>query len=90
MRALDHAFILSRMTPARLFSVEFWRNSPQKMPGWTVYHAIVTSNTNIRKTNMGYCPLVPAPATEFNTAYSYDLLSIHVLIIKSRLDLCCL
>ena len=48
------------------------------MPGWTVYHAIVTSNTNIRKTNIGYCPKVPAPATEFD-----DLLSIHV----SRLDL---
>ena len=32
MRALDHAFILLRMTPARLFSVEFWRNVPQKMP----------------------------------------------------------
>ena len=48
MRALDHAFILLRMTPARLFSVDFRRNAPQKMPGWTAYHAVVTSNTNIR------------------------------------------
>ena len=70
MRTLDHAFTLLRMTPARLFSVDFLRNAPQKMRGWTAYHAIVTSNTNIRKTNIGYCPMVPASATEFNIVYT--------------------
>ena len=70
MRALEHDFILLRITPVRLFSVDYLRNAPQKMPRWTVYLAIVTSNKNIHKTNIGYCPMVPAPATEFNTVYT--------------------
>ena len=73
MGAFDHAFIPLRMTPTRLFSVDFRRNAPQKMPGWTVYHPTATSDTNIRKTNILYCPMVHAPATEFNTVYTVTI-----------------
>lgn len=56
--------------PLKFFEADIRSDSPQTMPGWTVYHTIVTSKVNISQTNIGYCPMIPAPATDFNTVYT--------------------
>ncbi len=70
MRALDDALFLIKGLPTKMFQADFVRRESQgPRPGWTVYHALMTDNTNIKKTKIGYCPMIPASAVDFNTVY---------------------
>jgi hypothetical protein len=41
------------------------------IPGWTVYHAALSTKYALsKKTNIGYCPMIPATAVDFNTVYT--------------------
>ena len=58
------------MMPLKLFEAEIEKRPSQTVPGWTVYHATITTKQTSIKTAIGYCPMIPAPATDFNTVYS--------------------
>ena len=65
-RAID---IELRMMPIKLFEMQIERLENQ-LPGWTVYHAYVSHRIRVPKTRIGYCPMIPASASEFNTVYT--------------------
>ena len=70
MRALDQELVLLRNAPSKFFLADITQETSQAIPGWTVFHAVVTSKVDIAKTNIGYCPMIPATATDFNTVYT--------------------
>ena len=63
------AFIELRMMPIKLFEMHIERLDNQ-IPGWTVYHAYLSHKIQIPKTRIGYCPMIPASAMEFNTVHT--------------------
>ena len=70
LKEIDQAFRLLRIMPRILFEVEIDKRPSQTVPGWTVYHATITTKQTSIKTAIGYCLMIPAPATDFNTVYS--------------------
>ena len=68
-RALDTVYTELRMMPMRLFEIDIDRLENQ-LPGWTVFHARVSHKACVQKTNIGYCPMIPASATQYNTVYT--------------------
>ena len=63
----DRSFQLLRAMPLKLFEADITRH---QVPGWTVYHATLTTKGIPDKTRIGYCPMIPASATEMNTVYT--------------------
>ena len=53
----------------KLFDINFERTGNQKMPRWTVFHAMI-SHRVYDPTNIGYCQLIAVPPTDFNTVYT--------------------
>ena len=41
-----------------------------QIPGWTVYHGTLIYKMVLNKTNIRYCPMIHASATEINTVYT--------------------
>ena len=70
LKEINQAFRLLRMMPLKLFEAEIEKRPSQTVPGWTVYHATITTKQTSIKTAIGYCLMIPAPATDFNTVYS--------------------
>ena len=70
LKEIEQAFRLLRMMPLKLFQAEIEKRPSQTVPSWTVYHATNASKQTSIKTTIGYCPMIPAPATDFNTVYS--------------------
>ena len=70
LKEIDQAFRLLRMIPLKLFEAEIEKRPSQTVPGWTVYHATITTKQTSIKTAIGYCPVIPTLATDFNTVYS--------------------
>lgn len=68
--AIDSAYIQLRLMPTKLFEADIQRIDMKQIPGWTVYHASVTHKTGIPETKIGYLPMIPASATEFDTVYT--------------------
>ena len=65
LKEIDQAFRLLRMIPLKLFQAEIEKRPSPTVPGWTVYHATITTKQISIKTPIGYCPMIPAPATDF-------------------------
>ncbi len=63
------AWILCRMCPTELFSADFAPMGEQIVPSWTAFNIHVTSRVP-EKTNIGYCPMIPCPASDMNTIYT--------------------
>ena len=53
-RQIDITWVFLRLRPKKLFDINFERTGNQKMPGWTVFHAMI-SHRVYRSTNVGYC-----------------------------------
>ena len=70
MKMIDQTLILLCQTPRKLFEADLEKVTSQAVPGWTVFHAIVTPNQNVKETNIGYCPMIPASSAEFDTIYT--------------------
>ena len=68
-RAMNMAYIELRMMPIKLFEMQL-ENLESQIPGWTVFHAYVSHKLHVPTTRIGYCPMIPASATEFNTVYT--------------------
>ena len=68
-RQVDIAWVFLRLCPKKLFDINFERTGNQKMPGWTVFHAMI-SHRVYGPTNIGYCQAIAAPPTDFNTVYT--------------------
>ena len=58
------------MMPLKLIEAEIEKRPSQTVPGWTVYHATITTKQTRINTATGYCPMIPTLATDFNTVYS--------------------
>ena len=58
------------MMPLKLSQAELEKRPSQSVPGWTVYHATITTKQTSIKTAVGYCPMIHTPATDFDTVYS--------------------
>ena len=70
LKEIDQAFRLLRMMPLKLCQAEIEKRPSQTVPSWTVYHATITTKQTSIKSAIGYCPMIPAPATNFDTVYS--------------------
>ena len=55
-----------RLCSRKLFDVDFEPTGNQKMPGWTVFYAII-SHKVYGPTNIGFCQANAAPPTDFDT-----------------------
>ena len=58
-----------RLCPKKLFDINFEQTGNQKMPVWTVFHAMISHNVYC-PTNIGYYQAIAAPPTDFNTVYT--------------------
>ena len=71
---MDLAWALCRLLPMKIFNVDL---SPidlvdpaqQKVPGWSGFHATVSS-ASLGKTVIGYCPMIEGSPTEYSTVYT--------------------
>ena len=70
MRAIDKAMHLLRMMPIKMFEDDIQKKEVPTVPGWTVFHSRICKEQNPKKTEIGYCPMLPASATEMNTIYT--------------------
>ena len=68
-RQVDIAWVFLRLCPKKLFDINFERTGNQKMPGWIVFHAMI-SHKVYGPTNIGYFQAIAAPPTDFNTVYT--------------------
>ena len=68
-RQLDLAWVFLRMCPTKLFEIDFQRSEKQKMPGWTVFHALISTKV-YGPTSIGYCQAIAAPPSDLNTVYT--------------------
>ena len=62
LRAADSGFTLLRLMPLKMFELDIQRYENQVVPGWTIYHGVVSQEGNVIKTNIGYCPMLPGAA----------------------------
>ena len=58
------------MMPLRLCEAEIEKRPSQTVLCCTVCHATITTKQSSIKAAISYCPMIPAPATDFNTVYS--------------------
>ena len=67
----DMAWCILRQRSTTLFQVDLaLRDSaPYLVPGWSGFNAIVSSSAP-PLTNIGYCPMVASPSTEYSTIYT--------------------
>ena len=66
---LDMAWVFARMCPSKDFHVSLEKFGTQTVPSWTAFNAIITSST-ADVTSIGYCPMIPASPTEYNTVFT--------------------
>ena len=52
-----------------VFQITFQRTAPQYVPGWSAFHAMLSTYLAI-PTNIGYCQAIPSPPYDFNTVYT--------------------
>ena len=65
---LDNAWILARMCPDKLFEITI-DNPDQVVPSWTAFNiSVATKNPAISE--VGYCPMIPAQASDMSTIYT--------------------
>ena len=57
------------LCPKKLFEIDFQRSEKQNMPGWTVFHALISTKV-YGPTSIGYCQAIAAPPSDFNTVYT--------------------
>ena len=69
IQSVDKVWVFLRMCPTKLFQITFQRTSPQFVPGWSAFHAILSTYPAI-PTNIGYCQAIPSPPPDFNTVYT--------------------
>ena len=62
MSCIYTAWILTRSLPKLTMEIPV-----QKVPGWTGFHVLISTNTNY-PTIIGYCRAIPAPPTYANVA----------------------
>ena len=67
--SLDMAWTVARMCPSKDFQVSLDEIETQTVPAWSAFNAHITSNA-IPLTSIGYCPMIPAPPTEYSTVYT--------------------
>ena len=68
---MDLIWALLRMSSTELSKIQVNSINPrdQKVPSWSAFNALVSSNfTEI--TRIGYCPLIKGSPTEFSTVYT--------------------
>ena len=53
----------------KLFEIDFQRSEKQNMPGWTVFHALISTKV-YGPTSIGYCQAIAAPPFDLNTVYT--------------------
>ena len=68
-RQLDLAWVFLRLCPTKLLEIDFQRSEKQKMPGWTVFHALISTKVYF-PTSIGYCQAIAAPPSDLNTVYT--------------------
>lgn len=62
--AKDTAWMLCRHIPKKEFALEV-----QDVPSWSAFNARVHAGQSLR-TTIGYCPLIPAPSSDYSTIYT--------------------
>ena len=67
-KCLDMAWVFARICPTKHFQVSLEKMETQTVPAWTAFNSLVTSSTT-PLTSIGYCPMIPSPATEYSTIY---------------------
>ena len=65
---LDQAWILCRMCPTKLFTVNI-DNPTQCIPGWSAFIASASSHCP-ELSIVGFCSMLPAPATDYATIFT--------------------
>ena len=68
-RDMDRAWAIMRMIPMKLFEVDLISTDKQTVHGWSSFNAVVHPKIPVR-TNIGYCPIINASPTEYNTVYT--------------------
>ena len=66
---LDMAWVFARICPSKPFSVTLKPLEKQSVPGWSAFNALISTNEP-DITNIGYCPVIPSPPTEYSTVYT--------------------
>ncbi len=63
------AWILCRMCPTKFFFADFVPIGEHVVPSLTAFNILVTSRVT-EKTNIGYCAMIPHPASNMSTIYT--------------------
>ena len=68
MKAITHAWLMSRICPIKLFTVELQKVA-DNVPGWSVFYSVLSDNGR-QQTSIGYCQMIPEPPTDWNVVYT--------------------
>ena len=68
---MDLAWALVRLCPTQLFEIDIVSSSAdeQRVPSWSAFNALVHQAAPL-ETNVGYCPMINASPTQYNTVYT--------------------
>ena len=69
IQSVDKVWVFLRMCPTKPFQIIFQRTASQFVPGWSAFHAMLSTYPAI-PTNTGYCQAIPSPPSDFNTVYT--------------------
>ena len=67
MKAITHAWLMSRICPIKLFPVELQKVA-DNVPGWSVFYSVL-SDKGRQKTSIDYCQMIPEPPIDWNVVY---------------------
>ena len=68
IKAIIHAWLMSRICPIKLFTVEL-QNVTNNVPGWSVFYSDL-SDKGRQQTSIGYCQMILVPSTDWNVVYT--------------------
>ena len=69
IQSVDKVWVFLRMCPTKPFQITFQRTASQFVPGWSAFHAMLSTYPAI-PTNTRYCQAIPSPPSDFNTVYT--------------------
>ena len=77
MKAITHVWLMSRICPIKLFTVEL-QNVADNVPGWSVFYSVL-SDKGRQQTSIGYYQMISEPPTDWNVVYKVMIRTMRML-----------
>ena len=82
MKAITHAWLMSRICPIKLLTVELQKVA-DNVPGWSVFY-LVLSDKGRQQTSIGYCQMIPEPPTDWNVVHTIMIRTMRMSVLLGQ------